>query len=105
MNVIFQENASDANGGAMAVDSIDEVSIINNTFVGKHQVRKEMIYGRRWLLPRLSIPSLPTLVVRFCICGGWNIRVRKCCLQRLVQQCEQHIRQFWLFRDQQWQYG
>lgn len=33
-NVIFQENDSDANGGALAVDSIGSVSLINNSFVG-----------------------------------------------------------------------
>ena len=33
-NVIFQENESEQNGGAVAFDTIDSVSFINNTFVG-----------------------------------------------------------------------
>ena len=44
-NVIFQDNDSEANGGAIAVDSIDDVSLVNNTFVGNASAQGDDLWA------------------------------------------------------------
>ena len=44
-NVIFQDNESEANGGALAVDSIDDVSLVNNTFVGNSSTQGDDLWA------------------------------------------------------------
>lgn len=44
-NVIFQDNESEANGGALAVDSIDDVILINNTFVGNSSTQGDDLWA------------------------------------------------------------